>query len=207
MRQYRYLLFIVAFFSGLLYSCREKDDIPDMSVTPIDKTYLQGGWKVVSSQVLWDLSAKGTSINGVYDFKSKITESIQKETNCVSLYFANDTLAFYVRHLPTDNPPYFRPTKYTMNADTAGIAIVFSDPFVLGFYAPYIYVKSIDNNNELTFYLRRDEVVSMMENNSEGKAYSSIVSNEVNNSEIDLFAVRDTLDFYAALDALYGIVR
>ena len=47
----------------------------------------------------------------------------------------------------------------------------------------------------------------MIENNSEGKSYSSIVRDEVNDAEIDLFAIRDSLDFYALLDAAYGIVR
>lgn len=207
MRLLRFFILTTAFLSGLLFSCRDQDDIPDMSVTPIDKAYLQGGWKIVSSQVLWDLTTKGTSVNGVYDFKSKISECIAKETNCVSIYFANDTLAYYVRHLPTDNPPYFRQTTYTMNTDSAGFVIAFSDPYVMGFYAPYIFVKSIDFNNELTFYMRRNEVMGMVDNNSESKGYASVIRSEVNDAEIDLFAVRDTLSFYTDLDIYSGIVR
>ena len=65
----------------------------------------------------------------------------------------------------------------------------------------------MDLKNELTFYLRRKEVLNMIENNSEGKSYSSIVRDEVNDAEIDLFAIRDSLDFYALLDAAYVIVR
>ena len=207
MKPHYYILLIVSLITGLFCSCREQDDIPELSAIPIAKSYIRGGWRICSSQVLWDLSVKGTSINGIYDFKSKIGESIADRTECVSIYFANDTLAFYVRHLPTDNPPYFRPTTYKMNADSVGIAIFFSDPEAMGIHAPYVYVKSMDLKNELTFYLRRKEVLNMIENNSEGKSYSSIVRDEVNDAEIDLFAVRDSLDFYALLDAAYGIVR
>ncbi|MCQ2207568.1 MAG: hypothetical protein MJZ02_05045 [Paludibacteraceae bacterium] len=208
MKLHYYILAAIALIAGLFSSCRDQDDIEEISLKQISKEYLQGGWRIVGSQVLWDLSVKGTSINGIYDFKKKIGESIAKETDCVSIYFANDTLAYYVRHLPTDTVPYFRQTKYSMTSDSAGFAICFGpDPEVMGFYAPVIYVKTMDYSKEVTFYLRRDEVLNMIRNNSESRSYASLISNEVNNAELALFAVRDTLDFYHDLDLYSGIIR
>lgn len=200
-------LFFMSLLAGVLFSCRDVDDIPDISYQPISKQYLQGGWRFVDNQILWDISAKGSSINDIYDFKSLLADNIKSSTNCVSVYFANDTLMYVVRHLPTDTVPYFRGSNYMMNSDGEGFVIVLSNPYVMGFYAPIVYLKTIDHKNQLTFYLRRDEVMNIIQNSSETKPFANLIRSEVNNAEVDLYAVRDTLEYYSILDAYSGIVR
>lgn len=206
MKHFRYLFLFFVAFCSVLVGCREDDDIPPVDNTMVGVDYLRGGWKVTGSHVYWDLTAFGTTINKTYNFKKLIANKIAEETEDVSIYFANESLAFYVRHRITDNPPYLRSSRYRLNTDSAGYMIAFEEPELLTFYAPFLYFKTGADKNKLTLYLRRAEVIDMLvKDGTIDDSYIGLIRSNVNNAEVDLYMERDTLPIYRDINTANGI--
>ncbi len=193
----------------LLAACSHDDDVPSISQENISMTQLQGGWGVTSTSLLWDLTTRGNTLESLYNFKSKVKDKLFSESEYVSIFFMNDT-AFYVRHNPnnegeTENP-YIKMSTYTMTNGTYGNAVYFKDSTFLGFYAPHFYVKhSSSDSTALIFYLRKGEIMDMLEEDgSLSSFYISTIKSCVNSVEADIVLHHDSLAVYSSLLSQYG---
>lgn len=210
---HKYILLFATILGLTLASCKIEDDIPCIDTTPINKSYLLGGWGVYNNSVKWELSTSGSAIAKIWNGKSRISDYISNSTNYASLYFANDSSVFYVRHAPTDSVPYICHSIYslhdtTFNADTAGYYLTFSNPDFMSFYASRIYIKRVDNSdNNLVLYMRRSEVMDMLSSESEMSSYMSLIRSYVDNAEVDIYVQRDSLDYYKQIDKDWNITH
>lgn len=207
MKKLRFFFMLAVMALGCLLSgCRDRDHIPSVDRSDVPADYLLGGWAVTGSHVYWKLTAFGTSINNIYNFKKLIAEKIEEETEDESLFFNSNT-AFYIRHKPDDIPPYVRQSEYLLNSDTAGYKLKFtSNPEVLSFYAPMVYIKKQTSNpNGLTIYLRRGEVLDMLDKDgSISSSYMSMIRSNVDDAVVEIYLERDTLPIYEQITAEFG---
>ncbi len=204
-------LLSIAFFVCTLFaatSC-EKDYIPSINTDPVGHAYLQGGWALKGNSIRWELDAEGTKINKTFGFKSMAKDYISSETEDVSIFFLDDSMVFWVRHKPDDYIPYYRPSVYQLTEDENGNIITTSRKDVFGFYAERLYIKRTDENdpNKLTFYMRRNDALKTLEEAGGLSNYMSIIRSHIENVEVDIYAERDTIDFYTRLINEYSLNR
>ena len=198
-------------------SCRQHDDdVPNVVVEKISKTELMSGWKITGNEVLWDLTRVGNTINNVYDLKSKVKNKITDKTSNHSLYFT-DKIVYYLRYndddqenedLPADDSLryYIKMSVYELGGGDStdeGYFITLENETLLGLYAPKIYIKK-NTDGGLNLYLQKSEAIDMLNEEYSGTYYNTI-KNNINELEVDIKTIKDSLGMYTTLDSIAQI--
>lgn len=209
MRLLRFLLLGIFVAFALFSSCSSDEDFPDANNIPVSRNYIMGGWGVLYNRVFWDLSPAGEALNASWNGKNKVMSYITEKSKGASLYFANDSMVFYVRKTAKDTVPFMRFSFYSLDQDTAGRVINFSNEYLMGFYAPKVFVEHTSNvyDDELTLFMNRAEVIEMLEHEEEVEPYIGMVKKYLEDGRVYLYIIRDSLDYYQVIDSCWHITH
>ena len=170
-----FLLLSIAFVA-----CKQ-DNVPRIDQREINQSQILGGWIISSTKTyinvapLYQLAVKAAGLEG------KLADQFRNKAAGGAFYFKKDTVYFLRDEIVQDS------SKYTLDA----YKIYLENPNLIGFYAPYFYIKFQDGL--LTAYLRKDETMLLLQEDGSLNGYMGLIRSVVSDAECDLILQRSKI--------------
>lgn len=182
---------IPLFLAFGLLAC-EEDNVPQIDTTGVAMEDLRGGWKVSDTETYVNVDIQYQAQVSMHSLREKLDDAFSEKASDGALYFRKDKV-FYLREgFVRDS------SKYCM--DENNYIIRYENPYLVGFYAPLMYVKTV--NNQLVLYLRKSETMDLLDEDGSFNGWMSLIDKVVDDAQCEIYLSRDDDEFYDVLEAM-----
>jgi len=167
--------------SCTVFTACKQDNVPPVDQREINQTQILRGWIISSTKTyinvapFYQLAVKAAGLEG------KMENQFRNKAAGGAFYFKKDTVYFFRDGIVQDS------SKYTLDA----YKIYLENPNLIGFYAPYFYIKFQDEL--LIAYLRKDETMSLLQEDGSLDGYMGLIRSVVSDAECDLILQRSRI--------------
>lgn len=184
------ILLLLSFLLGFT-SC-EEDNVPNLDTKGIDIEQLWGGWKVMDTDTHVNVDVRYQAQVSMHNLRKELNNAFSSKASDGALYFRKD-MVFYLRSgFVRDSSKYY--------LDDNKYVIHYENPDVVGFYAPIMYVKMVDE--QLVLYLRKSETMDLLNEDGSLDGWMSLINSVVDDAQCEIFFSRDYDEFYDELEAM-----
>lgn len=187
-------LFKIAFFLLLPFSIAscEEDNVPGLDTTGVEMEVLKGGWKVTDTDTHVNVDIRYQAQVSMHSLRSRLNDAFASKAADGSLYFREDMVFYLFQGRVCDS------SKYVL--DDNKYIIHYDNPDFIGFYAPIMYVKMVED--QLVLYLRKSETMDLLNEDGSLDGWMSLIDSVVDDAQCEIYFTRDYDEFYDELEAI-----
>jgi len=186
-------LHLVSFFVSLLglsILCSCEDEVPSIDTTPVSNKQLLGGWEISDTESYIDVNWKYEPQVAANYLIFKMDDAFEEKAEG-SIYFKN-MIAYFINDGRVKDSSYYYITDYIIH---------YTNAYLVGFYAPYMYVK-FDDNGQLILYLRRKETLELLEKDGTFDDWMGTIRDVVDDAQCEIKLIRNYMPLYTELENL-----
>jgi hypothetical protein len=162
---------------SLLFAACDKQNMPHNDGAEIEKESIIGTWSVNRTAAYLRVSDAYQSFSSMLE--GKLEDKLDKEALRKTLMFTEEQV-YCIGEYSKDSSLYY------INKDTLYLT---NNPNLIGFYAPYFYLKRKNSNNfnQIIAYLGKKESLNLLEEDgSIGSYYMKLIKNNVKQVQCEL---------------------
>lgn len=182
---------IPLFLACGLLAC-EEDNVPQIDTTGVTMEDLRGGWKVSNTETYVNVAPQYQAQVSMHNLREKLDDAFSDKAAGGFLYFRKDMAFYLYEGFVRDSSKYY--------LDENNYIIHYDNPDLVGFYAPLMYVKTV--NNQLVLYLRKSETIDLLDEDGSLKGWMSLIGNVVDDAQCEIYLSRDVDELYDVLEAM-----
>ena len=139
----------------MLFACKKDNNVPEIDETKVYVEQILGTWEIASTKAYLNVNPSQKAALALYpgDLNKELQKKLDEKSDRSAFHFEKDTVYFIRYGMIQDC------CKYTLD----GYKIYLENHNLIGFYAPYFYIK-FSADGLLTTYLRKDETFKLLEN-------------------------------------------
>jgi len=135
----------------MFIACKD-NNVPDIDKTSVVQGRILGGWGIHSTKAYVNVKASSKPYLAPYNLEDKLQEKLDDKASGIAFYFEKEIVYFFREGVLRDSSRYVL-DEYKIQLD---------NPELIGFYAPYFYIKFSDDGLFVT-YLRKEETFELLE--------------------------------------------
>jgi len=185
----KYILkIVIVLLCGLmsLTSC-DDDNVPSLVTTTVSVEQILGGWKISETKAYVDINWKYQVQVSSLGLKGKMDDAFDEKAKDGSIFF-KDKMAYFLRDGFVRDSSSYHMEDYIIYYDNANL---------IGFYAPYMYVKF--EENRLVLYLRRKETLNLLEEDGSLSGWMGTIRDVVDDAQCEIRMDKEYLPIYDEL--------
>jgi hypothetical protein len=174
----------ISLLSASFFSCKD-DNVPGLDKTPVSKEKLLGGWEIVSTRPYVNVNPAVKPLIAGLNLDKKLEDKLNSKAEGISFYFKEDSVYFFRDEILKSKCKYFL-SEYVIELE---------DPYLIGFYAPYYYIKM--EGEILVMYLRKSETLDLLEKDGSISSFDmGLIRQAVEDAQCELRFSRKDLSTY-----------
>lgn len=188
MRKKRIQIIGITLLCGLLSlaSC-EDDNVPSLDTTTVTIEQILGGWKIDETKAYVDVNWKYQVQVNSLGLKGKMEDAFDEKAKDGSLFF-KEKMAYFLRDGFVRDSSVYHLDEYI---------IYYDNPNLIGFYAPYMYVKFVDER--MVLYLRRKETMELLDEDGSLSGWMGTIRDVVDDAQCEIRMAKEYLPIYDEL--------
>jgi len=165
-----FLLFLTA-----LSACKKDNNVPGIDETEVRVEQILGTWEIAGTKAYVNVNPSYKAQLAPLNLDSKLQETLDEKSNRSAFHFEKDTV-YFIQYGMIRNSCKFVLDEYKIHLE---------NPNLIGFYAPYFYIKFSDEL--LVTYLRKNETFELLANDKGiSSFYMDLIRKVVDDAQCEL---------------------
>lgn len=132
-------------------ACKKDDNVPKIDKTEIEQEQILGTWEIAGTKAYVNVEPSLKPVLAPFNLDGKLQKKLSDMAEKSSFHFEKEKVYFIKYGMIRDS------SRYVLD----GYKIYLDNPNLIGFYAPYFYIKF--SGELLVTYLRRSETMELLE--------------------------------------------